>query len=431
MKTIKTPFIIIGVGVGVGVITLAVKILKRQNREEIIRTESNRITRALKIPKGFVGHILGRGGSTIKSIREQSKARVNFDDTDNEFTVATITGSPEAVEEAATLINEIINNRHACVTKEILLQENISDSVWKNINYIRQICDLTRAKIMFDFIPSRGKDSPIKIIIKGRKEEVDSAFELIDELVAEAEVATSKQSHVAGRALPDNLPLHTSTSGIRHLPSEELIPNSSDGYIEVYVSAVENPNKFWVQICGTKSIQLDKLATEMTEFYNEEKNKDRLQVNSISAGDIVAAFYQDDNSWYRAQVINVSNENDQKKIAVFYLDFGDCATLSPDLVCILDPNFFSIPFQAIECCLAGVEAKGGKWSEEAIEAFEKMVYLAQWKVIMARPVEKSSLNGQKDSQKTVQLVNLLDTNTAKDVDVSSELIERGYGKLVC
>lgn len=82
MKWIKTPFIVIGIGVGVGFITFVVKVLKRQNRDEIsIRTESNRISRALKIPKGFVGHVLGRGGATIKSIREKSKARVNFDDT--------------------------------------------------------------------------------------------------------------------------------------------------------------------------------------------------------------------------------------------------------------------------------------------------------------------------------------------------------------
>lgn len=169
----------------------------------------------------------------------------------------------------------------------------------------------------------------------------------------------------------------------------------------------------------------------MTEFYNDEKNKAKNQLSSISAGDIVSAFYQADNSWYRAQVLKVTNEDEQKKISVFYLDFGDCASLTSDLVCILDAIFFSIPFQAIECCLANIEPKGDKWTTEAIEAFEKLAYLAQWKVIMAKPVERSPINGDKDSQKTVQLVHLLDTTTARDIDVGKELVEKGFAKFIC
>ncbi|PRD29673.1 UNVERIFIED_CONTAM: hypothetical protein NCL1_28645 [Trichonephila clavipes] len=77
---IKTPYIVVGVGVGVGVIIYAVKTLRNQdNEDEINKKKSNKITRTLKIPKGFVGHVLGRKGATINSIRARSNTRITFD----------------------------------------------------------------------------------------------------------------------------------------------------------------------------------------------------------------------------------------------------------------------------------------------------------------------------------------------------------------
>lgn len=55
-------------------------------------------------------------------------------------------------------------------------------------------------------MPSKNKDTKsMKVVVKGKKEEVDSAMELIDELVAEVELTTNKSVHVAGRALPKSL----------------------------------------------------------------------------------------------------------------------------------------------------------------------------------------------------------------------------------
>ncbi|GIY18501.1 tudor and KH domain-containing protein [Caerostris darwini] len=430
IKLISKPYIIIGVGVGVGVITCVVKVLQWQNNKgEIIRTETKRVTRTIKIPKGFVGHVLGRGGQNIKSIREKTKARITFDDIDTESTLVTIQGLPESAEEAANLINDIVSNRHACITKEIVLQENVTDSVWKNINCIRQICDFTKARITFEFrSSSNNRDSEVKIFIKGNKEEVQSAVELVDELIAEVEVNTSKQIHVAGWALPENLPLPTTTFGHRNLQVEKLIPSSSDGYQEMYVSAVENPNKFWIQIAGSKSTQLDKLVTEMTEFYNDGKNKEKFRLNNINVGDIVAAYF-DDKSWYRAQIMKVSDEDDEEKIRVFYLDFGDCANLSSDLVCLLKSDFLSIAFQAIECSLPDVAPIDKEWTVEAIEDFERMVYVAEWKLLMAKPIEKPIRNGEKHEE-SIQFIQIMDTNTERDINISEELVVKAFARFV-
>lgn len=41
----------------------------------------------------------------------------------------------------------------------------------------------------------------------------------------------------------------------------------ADEFLEVYVSASEHPNHFWIQIIGSRSLQLDKLVSEMTQHY--------------------------------------------------------------------------------------------------------------------------------------------------------------------
>ncbi|GFT14102.1 tudor and KH domain-containing protein [Nephila pilipes] len=349
---------------------------------------------------------------------------------DNEYSIASVSGTPDSVEDAIIFINEILSNRHEVLTKEIILHEDITDTVWKNVNIIRQICDFTNAKILFDFHAPKNESSGVKITVRGKKEEVDEALELIDEIVAKYEVKKSKQIHVAGRALPENIPGHSTILDQQNLPVEKLIPNSFDGYMEIYVSAVENPNKFWVQIAGSKTVQLDKLATEMTEFYNDSKNKERFQLNSFCAGDIVAAFFAADSSFYRAKVIEVCEENNEQKVKVFYLDFGDCATLNPDLVSLLKPDFLSIPFQAILCSLADVKPINGDWTKEAVQEFEKLVYSAEWKIVMAKLINNLAQNGENSKENFVQSVQILDTSTERDLNISEELVSCGYAIFV-
>lgn len=51
------------------------------------------------------------------------------------------------------------------------------------------------------------------------------------------------------------------------VPSPDLSFQPGE-HLEVYVSASENPQHFWIQIIGVRSLQLDKLTTEMSRFYN-------------------------------------------------------------------------------------------------------------------------------------------------------------------
>lgn len=43
--------------------------------------------------------------------------------------------------------------------------------------------------------------------------------------------------------------------------------------IEVYVSAVSSPSRFWVQFVGPQVTQLDELVSHMTDYYGNKENR--------------------------------------------------------------------------------------------------------------------------------------------------------------
>lgn len=53
-----------------------------------------------------------------------------------------------------------------------------------------------------------------------------------------------------------------------------MFPGSSGALLEVFVSAVSSPSRFWLQIVGPQVEELDKLVDLMTEYYNNSENRD-------------------------------------------------------------------------------------------------------------------------------------------------------------
>lgn len=46
-----------------------------------------------------------------------------------------------------------------------------------------------------------------------------------------------------------------------------------DDVIEVYVSAMETPSLFWIQVVGPANIDLQHFVSDMTAYYNIEENR--------------------------------------------------------------------------------------------------------------------------------------------------------------
>ncbi|TMS22446.1 Transmembrane protein 94, partial [Larimichthys crocea] len=163
------------------------------------------------------------------------------------------------------------------------------------------------------------------------------------------------------------------------IPSPDL-SFQPDEHLEVYVSAYENPNHFWIQILGVRSLQLDKLTEEMNRFYNSS-NPTEQRVETIVVGDIVAAPYKDHGTWNRARVLGVLSSG---LVDLYYVDFGDNGELPRDGLCRMRSDFLSLPFQAIECNLAGVRPKEEVWTEGALDEFERLTHCASWRPLQAK-----------------------------------------------
>jgi len=65
------------------------------------------------------------------------------------------------------------------------------------------------------------------------------------------------------------------------------ILNNTEDYIDVFVSAVASPDKFWIQIAGPLTSALDNLVTEMTSFYREENNASQYRISVVSRTNLI------------------------------------------------------------------------------------------------------------------------------------------------
>lgn len=52
------------------------------------------------------------------------------------------------------------------------------------------------------------------------------------------------------------------------LDGQQLTFPTDKPYVEVYVSAIADPDHFWVQIINSMALELDKLSEQMTQYYN-------------------------------------------------------------------------------------------------------------------------------------------------------------------
>ena len=187
--------------------------------------------------------------------------------------------------------------------------------------------------------------------------------------------------------------------------------------MEVYVSAVEHPGHFWVQVIDAKSVRLDMLMEDMTRYYSNPTITQANRAIDPCPGDIVAASFHSDPMWFRARVLEVK----ENLVDVYYVDYGDSELIPRSQVMTLRRDFLSLPFQAFECSLAEVQPVGGEWAEEAIILFESLTYVAKWKVLMAQMLYYTH-----DQFGSIPCVRLVDTSGSTDVNIAETLVQKGF-----
>ncbi|XP_069162013.1 tudor and KH domain-containing protein homolog isoform X2 [Procambarus clarkii] len=391
----------------------------------------------VQVPLNVVGLVIGRQGSNIKLIQERTNTKISFSDEEVDgHRTCIIKGSEENIALAQKLVIKAVNDQPVIEAVEMLVPiAAVGRIIGRNGDVIRSISRASGSKIIVerdeDRIASLSyPENMRKIILKGGKEQIEAARSLLLEKVIEVEEmrqqihasATNMSMRARSRqaAHEDD---DSQSSSISLGPSQEALTlANSDRFIEAYVSAVDSASHFWLQVVGPRSVQLDKLVTEMTEYYECEENRELHKLDKVNIDSIVAAKFPHDNSWYRGMICSYEpNETDpiESLVTVYYLDFGDTETVKIDTVYELRTDFLKLNFQAIECCLANVKPESVK-GDEAADAFEELTYAAQWKVVMVKVV-----GYQQEGDKTIPCVQIIDTNGPTDIDVAEELAKRG------
>ena len=122
--------------------------------------------------------------------------------------------------------------------------------------------------------------------------------------------------------------------------------------VDIFIPFVESAQKFFCQASKNAS-DLDELMGKLEEHYSTSQEN----VASITAGNFCIAKYED-GGWYRGQVTQLQGES----VEVFYIDYGNTATLPLSSIRTLKPEFSTLPAQAVKCCLKGYA--GSKGPEE-------------------------------------------------------------------
>ncbi|XP_069506873.1 tudor and KH domain-containing protein isoform X3 [Ambystoma mexicanum] len=384
-----------------------VQVCKAKAAIHQILSENIKITEQIHVPQRAVGRIIGRGGDTVKAICKSSGAKVVCDREPGDCKLAltrliTVTGSEKEVKMAKLLIEE---------------------KVWEEEEFKKKVAQSAASRCQ--------RKQPISVKKSMDNDLLDSTSVMQNDRMGDGEPCMGQGDGVGRQEVEHLLKRHgvgqksSDDSGVADPTVDVLkfeIPSPDfsfkpDEHIEVYVSASENPQHFWIQILGSRFLQLDKLITEMTQHY-ESESQEVIGLPNVHAGDIVASLYKEDQCWYRARVLGfLENGN----LDLYFVDFGDNGEAPLEKLYALRSDFLSLPFQAIECCLTGVAPAGGRWSEEALDEFDRLTYCAQGKPLLARICSYTQTETC-----TWPHIKLYDVLGREGLDIGVELIRLGF-----
>lgn len=460
----RQKVVVVAIGLSAGVAGLYICYTRYRNRRAPRRASPEKmetIERQLKIPQEALKVIVGKQGNIRQRLQKQTDAYITVServDSEGDYNV-TITGSHAQVHQAQEALNRLLQESVVLRVGLLLPARCMSRIIGKDGDKIQSIIRSSGAKIC---IGPKSEDSAVQasnVTIIGTTEQVDKAKLLIQKILEEEETLQQRESKSSfryhrkeiiavkkgqtqtgdqavaqiGEKLTQNGRDEAGTSG-SHEDTAYSSGSSTDSasnlskfevpspdfnfqvgeYVDVYVSALENPQHFWIQIQGSRLSQLDKLIEEMRDYYsNQTKTTAEIQV-----GDIVAAPFRNHSDWYRAEVLGFLDNGD---VDLYYVDYGDNWSTAMDNLFPLRSDFLSLPFQAVECCLAGISPAGGHWPEEAVNKFEELTHGTEWKPLLANICSFPSVGMSQCFE-----VQLYDPSFDQILNIGQQLIRQGF-----
>ncbi|XP_028158035.1 maternal protein tudor-like isoform X4 [Ostrinia furnacalis] len=174
---------------------------------------------------------------------------------------------------------------------------------------------------------------------------VDLAMKLVNEKLATPQIASSEEPKAEA-------------------PADEPAA-SPEGCTRVYISHVDTPGHFWLQMAD----KVDKIEEIQAELQaNAESYPD---VENREMGTLCVAKYLADDQWYRAEIL----DSDSDITTVRFIDYGNTDVLDnqPGLIKTMPDQFKEIERYAIKSSVNAVPTGTGQWSEPASDFFTQLV----------------------------------------------------------
>lgn len=304
------------------------------------------------VPNNVVPLVVGRGGANIKSIEGKTNTQIRFKAKDDSNQICEISGKLENVKKAAELIN-IQASPPPNLTEEMLVPQTVYGKIVGRCGEaLQEICRKSQAKVHID-AGDQGEGDMRRLCITGTRAHVNMAKSLIEEKIRldkesrqNLEVKREPRGNVKPVVETTASSTDNTTSDVDVQPVREKLPAGIiDGQLEVYVSAVASPSRFWIQLHGKQSNELDKLTVSMTEYYEKLNNQKLHKIADPYLGQIVAAMFKYDSKWYRAEIVGIlPNDYNPRDVILdlYFVDFGDSEYVQPNEVFELRTDFLTL-----------------------------------------------------------------------------------------
>ncbi|KAM6999280.1 tudor and KH domain-containing protein [Passerculus sandwichensis] len=471
LSSLQKTALLLGVPAAATVLYILYRRYRESREAQVTLVADEGLEVTLRVPRTALKALIGRRGATINQLRQETGAQIEVEEEEEEEgqSLVQISGSPGQVCRARAAVLRIAADSAPVAEQLRVPQRAVGRIIGRGGETVRAICRSSGARVECGAHDPEGSLAPLRIIrLLGTRAEVEAAKKLIMEKLSEDKAFRRELAQAAAARCPRKQPLGSrrecwdaewapaggtgaaaGSDGAEQeaeMGSEERrdagmeprdageeprelrdsgeeppvakfeVPSPdfsfpADEHLDVYVSAAESPGHFWIQLLGTRSLQLDKLTAEMGLFY---QSSPPVPPPSLQPGAIVAAPFLDDGEWYRARVLGTL---DSGHLELHYVDFGDSGQAPPGALRALRSDFLSLPFQAIECSLAGIVPSGGSWPEAALQEFDRLTGCAQWAPLVARICSYGPAG---------PCLRLYSRCQGQSLDVGAELVRLGY-----
>ena len=194
---------------------------------------------------------------------------------------------------------------------------------------------------------------------------VDADLSVSDQLVANGhavkalpQMSTAATSEPPPQPKVQSSPMQTATSSKKPSMTLEYFKPELDCRLKISITCLNEDGSFHCHVVRPELEALSENISELTLYANKAP---QLLPSVPTPGTYCAAYFDEEQTWYRGVVEKVTGDHVQVK----YVDYGNSTNLSRTEIKLLRNEFKDLPIQAVPCSLANVQPfDGSNWSKE-------------------------------------------------------------------